>query len=236
MRLDGSCIILTGAAGNLGAAVALELAQRGAKLVCADRSVDGLAALAARLPQTAETIHVPGLDLTKFEDAAAMTKAALDRFGSVDGLVNTVGGFATGAVGTDALSGFDALFTLNAKVAFVTSAAVLPAMIARKRGRIVHIAALAGNIGTAGFAAYSASKAAVMRLVESIAAEHRTDGITANSILPSTIDTPQNRAAMPDADFSNWVTPAAIARVIAFLMSNDASAVTGAAIPVTGRG
>ena len=102
----------------------------------------------------------------------------------------------------DALSGFDTLLSLNAKATLVTSAAVLPAMIARKRGRIVHIAAAAGKRGTAGLAAYSASKAAVMRIVESIAAEHRADGITANSILPGTIDTPQNRAAMPDADFS----------------------------------
>jgi NAD(P)-dependent dehydrogenase (short-subunit alcohol dehydrogenase family) len=236
MRLDGSCIIIAGAAGNLGAAVAVELARRGARLVCADRSADGLAALAARLPQPAETLDMPGLDLTRFEDAAAMTSAALDRFGSVDGLVNTLGGFATGAVAADALSGFDTLLSLNAKATLVTSAAVLPAMIARRHGRIVHIAAAAGNRGTAGLAAYSASKAAVMRIVESIAAEHRADGITANSILPGTIDTPQNRAAMPDADFSNWVSPAAIARVIAFLVSDDAAAVTGAAIPVTGRG
>jgi NAD(P)-dependent dehydrogenase (short-subunit alcohol dehydrogenase family) len=236
MRLDGSCIIVTGAAGNLGSAVAVELVRRGAKLVCADRSAEGLAALAGRLPQRAETLELPGFDLTRLEDAATITGAALGRFGSIDGLVNTLGGFATGAVAADALSGFDMLLSLNAKAALVTSAAVLPAMIARKRGRIVHIAAAAGNRGTAGLAAYSASKAAVMRIVESIAAEHGADGITANSILPGTIDTPQNRAAMPNADFSNWVTPAAIARVIAFLVSDDAAAVTGAAIPVTGHG
>lgn len=235
MRLDGRCIIVTGAAGNLGAAVAVELAGRGARLVCTDRSADGLAALAARLPQPAECLELPGLDLSKFDDAAAMTNAAVARFGGVDGLVNTVGGFATGRVAVDALSRFDFLLDLNAKTALVTSAAVLPAMIARRRGRIVHIAAVAGHSGTAGMAAYSASKAAVMRIVESIAAEHRADGITANSILPSTIDTPQNRAAMPNADFSAWVSPAAIARVIAFLLTDDAAAVTGAAIPVTGR-
>jgi NAD(P)-dependent dehydrogenase (short-subunit alcohol dehydrogenase family) len=236
MQLESSCIIVSGAAGNLGAAVAVELTRRGARIVCADRSADGLSALAARLPKPAESLFIPGLDLTKFEDAAAMAKAALDRFGSLDGLVNTLGGFATGAVAVDALSGFDMLLSVNAKAALVTSAAVLPAMIARKRGRIVHVAAAAGNKGTAGLAAYSAAKAAVMRIVESIAAEHGADGITANSILPGTIDTPQNRAAMPDADFSKWVTPAAIARVIAFLVSDDAAAVTGAAIPVTGHG
>lgn len=236
MRPDGSCIIITGAAGNLGTAVAVELAARGAKIVCADRSADGLSMLGARLPQPAECLLIPGLDLTKFEDAATIAKAALDRFGSLDGLVNTLGGFKTGTVALDALSGFDMLVSLNAKAALVTSAAVLPAMIARKRGRIVHIAAAAGNRGSAGLAAYSASKAAVMRIVESIADEHRADGITANSVLPSTIDTPQNRAAMPNADFASWVSPAAIARVIAFLVSDDAAAVTGAAIPVTGRG
>lgn len=236
MRLDGSSIIVAGAAGNLGAAVALELARRGARLTCADRNPDGLAALAARLPPPAETIHVPGLDLTTFEDAAAMARAALDRFGTVDGLVNTVGGFANGVVAADVLSQFDALLGLNARTVLATSAAVLPAMIAHKKGRIVHIAATAGIAGTADLAAYSASKAAVMRIVESIAAERRADGITANCVLPGTIDTPQNRAAMPEADFSQWVTPAAIARVIALLVSDDAAAVTGAAIPVTGRG
>jgi NAD(P)-dependent dehydrogenase (short-subunit alcohol dehydrogenase family) len=236
MRLDDSCIIVTGAAGNLGAAVAVELAQRGAKLVCTDRSAERLSALAGRLAQTTEHLELATLDLSKLEDAAAMAQAALDRFGRIDGLVNTVGGFATGEVAVDALDRFDFLINLNAKTTLVTSAAVLPAMIARKHGRIVHIAAGIGNRGVAGLAAYSASKAAVMRIVESIAAEHDANGITANSILPSTIDTPQNRAAMPKADFSSWVTPAAIARVIAFLVSDDAAAVTGAAIPVTGHG
>jgi NAD(P)-dependent dehydrogenase (short-subunit alcohol dehydrogenase family) len=236
MRLDGSCIIVTGAAGNLGTAVAVELVGRGARLVCVDRSKEGLAALAARLPLPAETLNLPGLDLSAYEDAATMAKTALERFGAIDGLVNTIGGFATGRVAADALAGFDTLLNLNAKTTLVTSAAVLPAMIAAKQGRIVHVAAVAGNKGADGFAAYSASKAAVMRIVESIAAEHRADGITANTILPGTIDTPQNRAAMPDADFSTWVAPAAIARVIAFLVSDDAAAVTGASIPVTGRG
>ena len=235
VRSEDSCVIVTGAAGNLGAAVSIELAKRGVGLVCIDRSADGLAALAARLPKGIETLFLSNLDLSSAKDTATMANAALERFAGIDGLVNTVGGFATGAVAADAVKGFDALLNLNAKTALVTSAAVLPAMIARKRGHIVHVAAIAGKTGTAGLAAYSASKAAVMRIVESIAAEHRADGITANSILPSTIDTPQNRAAMPDADFSTWVSPAAIARVIAFLVSEDGAAVTGAAIPVTGR-
>jgi NAD(P)-dependent dehydrogenase (short-subunit alcohol dehydrogenase family) len=236
MQLGGSCIIVTGAAGNLGKAVALELAERGAKLVCVDRSNDGLAALSGRLPKATEFLVLPDLDPSTPAGAGAMAKAAVERFGGIDGLVNTVGGFAMSPVATDSVDGFDAMISLNAKTAFMTSAAVLPVMVARKKGRIIHIAATAGKKGTAGLAAYSASKAAVMRIVESIAAEHRVDGITANSILPSTIDTPQNRAAMPDADFSTWVTPMAIARVIAFLVSDDAAAVTGAAIPVTGRG
>jgi NAD(P)-dependent dehydrogenase (short-subunit alcohol dehydrogenase family) len=235
MQLQGLCIILTGAAGNLGGAVATELARRGARLVCVDRSAKGLAALATRLPPETEMLALDGLDLSTTAGAVAMAKSALERFGAIDGLVNTVGGFAAAPIDLNSVANFDAMVGLNARTVLTTSAAALPAMIDRKRGRIVHIAAMAGNAGTAGLSAYSASKAAVMRIVESLAAEHRADGITANCVLPSTIDTPQNRAAMPHADFTTWVTPAAIARVIAFLVSDDAAAVTGANLPVTGR-
>jgi NAD(P)-dependent dehydrogenase (short-subunit alcohol dehydrogenase family) len=235
MSLAGQCVIVTGAAGNLGAAVALELAGRRAGLVLVDRTVEALAAVEQRLPAGTQALSLPGLDLTKPDDAARMSAAALEKFGRIDALVNTIGGFRMGRVGEDALAGWDFLLNLNARAALVTSAAVLPAMLDRKAGRIVHVAAAAGHKGTAGLAAYSAAKAAVMRIVESLAEEHRDDGITANCILPGTIDTPQNRASMPDADFSAWVSPAGIARVIAFLVSADAAAVTGASIPVVGK-
>jgi NAD(P)-dependent dehydrogenase (short-subunit alcohol dehydrogenase family) len=126
------------------------------------------------------------------------------------------------------------MMLLNAKVAMVTSAVVLPAIVAAGGGSVVHISASPGLKAAAGQAAYAASKAAVIRLVEAIAAEHRKDRISANCILPGTIDTPQNRAAMPAAAPDLWIAPQAIAEVIAFLISPAGRLVTGAAIPVNG--
>ena len=234
MAMDNRVVIVTGAGGNLGAAVATELNRRGASLVCVDYAAKALEALETSLSPAAGLLTLSGLDLTKLEDAQKMVAAALDKFGRVDALVNTVGGFRMAPV-VDALDDWDFLMNINARAALATSAAVAPAMRERKFGRIVHIAAGAGNRGGAEMSVYSAAKAAVMRITESLAEELSADGVTANCILPGTIDTPQNRAAMPDADTSRWVPPSDIARVIAFLISDAAGAVTGAAIPVTRR-
>jgi NAD(P)-dependent dehydrogenase (short-subunit alcohol dehydrogenase family) len=236
MSLSGQCFIVTGAAGNLGSAVAAELAARGASLTLVDRTEQALAAIAAVLPDAARVLIQPGVDLTKPADVEKMVAASLARFGRLDGLVNTVGGFRMNRVTENAHADWDFLMDINARAALVVSAAVLPAMVARKSGRIVHIAAGAGLRGGAGMAAYSAAKSAVLRIAESLAEEHRADGITVNCLLPGTIDTPQNRAAMPGADTGDWVKPTAIARVIAMLLSADAGAITGAAIPVVGVG
>ena len=158
----------------------------------------------------------------------------MEKFGKVTALVNTVGGFRTGNVAVDALDQWDMMMLLNAKVAMVTSAAVLPSLLAAGYGSIVHIAAQPGLRAGAGQSAYAASKAAVIRLTESLAAEHRGDRIRANCILPGTIDTPQNRAAMPDAKPDTFVPPASIAELIAFLISPAGAVVTGGAIPATG--
>lgn len=229
-----TCVIVTGAAGNLGRATAARLAGEGINLVCVDRTTEALDALVQSLPSEAKVLTFAGADLSDPAVAQAMAEAAVDSFGGIDGLVNTVGGFATGPVDGDALDRWDLMMTLNARVALVTSIAVLPVMQAAGYGRIVHIAAAPGLKAGANQAAYAASKAAVLRLTESIALEHRRHRITANCILPGTIDTPQNRAAMPDAKVSDWVSPASIARLIAFLISPEAAVVTGAAIPATG--
>lgn len=229
-----TCMIVTGAAGNLGRATALRLAGQGLNLVCVDRTAEALNAMVQTLPANANVLTFSGADLSNPAVAQAMVEAATDSFGGVDGLINTVGGFATGPVNGDALDQWDLMLNLNARVALVTSIAVLPTMQAARYGRIVHIAAAPGLKAGANQAAYAASKAAVLRLTESIAAEHRGNRITANCILPGTIDTPQNRAAMPDAKVSDWVSPDAIARLIAFLVSSEAAVVTGAAIPATG--
>jgi NAD(P)-dependent dehydrogenase (short-subunit alcohol dehydrogenase family) len=227
-------VIVTGAAGNLGRAVVARLCAEGLAVVCVDRTQEGLAALIGTLPGDANVLACAASDLGDPAAGKAMVEAAVERFGGIDGLVNTVGGFATGRVETDAYAQWDMMMTLNARVALVTSIAVLPVMKAAGHGRIVHISAAPGLKAGAQQAAYAASKAAVLRLTESIAAEHRADGITANCILPGTIDTPQNRAAMPDAKTASWVAPAAIAQLIAFLVSAQGGVVTGGAIPATG--
>ncbi|MFP5076173.1 SDR family NAD(P)-dependent oxidoreductase [Rhizobium sp. YIM 134829] len=233
MQQEG-CVIVTGAAGNLGRATVGLLAAQGLRLFCVDRTREALDDLLRSLPADAEASPFVAQNLGDPLFAQAMADAAVTRYGGIDALVNTVGGFATGPVGSQTLDQWELMMTLNARVALLTSIAVLPVMQAAHYGRIVHIAAAPGLKAGANQAAYAASKAAVMRLTESLAAEHRRHRITANCILPGTIDTPQNRAAMPDAKVSDWVAPEAIARLIAFLISPQAAVVTGGAIPATG--
>jgi NAD(P)-dependent dehydrogenase (short-subunit alcohol dehydrogenase family) len=128
------------------------------------------------------------------------------------------------------------MLDLNARTAFVVSRAVIPGMRERGQGKIIHVASRAALKGSAKAAAYSASKSALIRLTESLAAELKRDGINVNCVLPGTIDTPQNRASMPKADRSRWVAPEAIADVILFLASDAARAIHGAALPVYGTG
>ncbi len=232
MMLENECIIVTGASGNLGSVVARVLAQNGARVICADRSAANFAAIADGMDPD-RFLMLGGRDLSNKADVDGVVAAGVARFGRVTGLVNTVGGFATGKVTEDALEQWDLMMLLNAKIALITSAAVLPALMDAGHGRIVHIAAQPGIKATAGQAAYAASKAAVIRLMETIAAEHRSHRITANCVLPGTIDTPVNRASMPNAKADIWITPQSIANLIAFLVSPAGAVVTGAAIPAT---
>jgi NAD(P)-dependent dehydrogenase (short-subunit alcohol dehydrogenase family) len=233
MPLREECIIVTGASGNLGSTVAGTLARKGARVACVDRA-ERQFDLAADGISPDRVFWIAGADVSDKRAMDEVVASVVARFGKVTGLVNTVGGFATGKVTAEALEQWDLMMLLNAKVALVTSAAVLPGMVERGHGRIVHIAAQPGIKAAAGQAAYAASKAAVIRLVESIAAEHRADRITANCILPGTIDTPVNRASMPNAKPDIFIPPAAIAEVIAFLVSPEGAVVTGAAVPATG--
>lgn len=233
MDLEDQTVIVTGASGNLGSAVVVHLLARGARVVAVDRGTppEGPAEAVGH----ARLLPLAGVDLSRKTDADAVVAAGLERFGRITALVNTVGGFRTGRVTEGALDQWDLMMTLNARVAMVTSAAVLPALVVAGRGSLVHIAASPGLKAGAGQAAYAASKAAVMRLVEAIAAEHRADRISANCILPGTIDTPQNRAAMPDTKPDVWISPDSIAALIGFLVSPAGAVVTGGAIPANGR-
>jgi NAD(P)-dependent dehydrogenase (short-subunit alcohol dehydrogenase family) len=154
----------------------------------------------------------------------------------VDALLNTVGAFRGGVpVTEEEPSTWEFLMSVNLRTTLLMSKAVLPAMFEQRRGRIINTVSRNALAGAAGSAAYGAAKAAVLRLSESLALEVRDSGITVNCLVPGTIDTPQNRAAMPDADHDRWVAPEAIADVAVFLASDAARAVSGAAIPVYGR-
>ncbi len=230
-----SVVIVTGAAGNAGSAAARLLAARGVTVVAVDRAVEPLQALVGALAGSGHIVEA-GVDLTDASACAAMAGRVLASTGRIDGLVHTVGTFRAAplAEADDAL--WDMMMTVNLKTTLNMARAVVPAMRKAGRGAIVSIAAGAALKAPSGLSAYAASKSAVIRLTESLADELKADGITVNTVMPSTIDTPQNRAAMPDADPSKWVTPDQVAEVMAFLVSPAASGVTGAAVPITGRG
>ena len=181
-------------------------------------------------------VLLPGIDLVDLDQARRCMDACAARCGGIDVLVNIAGGFAWQTLADGDVNTWERLFDMNLRTAVVATKAALPHLRARGAGRIVNIGAGAAARAAAGMGAYAASKAGVERLTESLAAELKDEGITVNAILPGTIDTPRNRADMPDADFSRWVAPEKIADVIAFLASDAATAVTGAAIRVTGRG
>ena len=232
-------VMVSGAAGNLGQAVAQAFHAAGANLVLLDRAPDRLPGLFPELADASEHLLIGSVDATDADSVEQAVKTALERWSRIDVLANAVGGYRAGKpVHETHLETWDLMLNLNARSAFVLSRAVVPHMLERGSGKIVHTAARAALKGGAKAAAYSASKSAVVRLVESLAAELRHKGITVNCVLPGTIDTPQNRqalAAMPNADPSRWVPPEAIANVMLFLASDAAWAVNGAAVPVYGR-
>jgi NAD(P)-dependent dehydrogenase (short-subunit alcohol dehydrogenase family) len=230
-------VIVTGAAGNLGSAVARAFQMAGAKLVLVDRAADRLPRLFPELVDSPNHFLATSVDLTNADAVETMMNETVKRFGRVDVLVNTAGGFRAGTpVHETPFETWDFMLNLNARTVFIASRAVIPHMQRQGSGKIVNVASRAALQGGAKMAAYSVSKSAVIRLTESMAAELKKDGINVNCILPSTIDTPQNRQAMPDANYSRWVKPEAIADVILFLASAAARAIQGAAIPVYGQG
>jgi NAD(P)-dependent dehydrogenase (short-subunit alcohol dehydrogenase family) len=234
LEFTGQVVIVTGATGNVGASVALALARLGATLVLTGTRHKELHELGARTGG-AKPLLVAGADTRTHEGATRIAAAAMTAFGRIDALVNTVGTFKTTNVVDGASRDWSALMDLNALPALLLSEAVLPHMRERGYGRIVNVSAGAGQRAFAGASVYAASKAAVLRITEAVSEENKSLGVTANCILPGTIDTPQNRAAMPQADPSRWVSVEEIAAVVAFLVSRDAGGITGAAIPVTGR-
>jgi NAD(P)-dependent dehydrogenase (short-subunit alcohol dehydrogenase family) len=234
---SGRAAIITGAVGNLGVATAKAFQRAGARTVLVDRSQGRLRHAYADLAESREHFLAGGVDLTDAASVSRMVEAARERFGRLDVLVNTVGGFRGGKpVHEDDLENWDFLFTINVRTTLHCCRAVIPHMLRAGRGKIVNVASRGALAGDGGFSAYSAAKSAVVRLTESLADELKQVGINANCVLPGTIDTPQNRQERPSADHGKWVEPAAVADVILFLASDAARAVNGAAVPVFGQG
>jgi NAD(P)-dependent dehydrogenase (short-subunit alcohol dehydrogenase family) len=235
-NLAEQVVLVTGASGNLGSAVARGFQAAGAQLVLADRAADRLPDLFPDLAASPQHMLCGAVDAIDPDSVQHWVDAAIARFGRLDVLANTIGGYRAGTPTHEtSLETWDFMMNLNARTAFIISRAVLPQMLRQGRGRIVHTAARAALAGTANHSAYNASKSVVMRLVESMAAEYKHLRVTVNCVLPGTIVTPQNRADMPNADWSKWVPPAAIADAFVFLASDAASYITGAALPVYGR-
>lgn len=243
--LSSRVFLVTGAAGNLGSAVVAALHAAGARVALVERNAAKGAAVLATLPAVTNSAGpevsvahhrvFSGVDLGNESAVNQLIADVVAHFGRLDGVAHTVGTWRGGQpVHETPLEDWAFLHDTNVRTTLLLARATAPRFIAQRRGGFVTVGARSGLQGDAGSAAYSATKAALLRLNESLAAELKTSGINVNCVLPSLIDTPQNRAAMPAADHSKWVEPAAIADVIAFLLSDAARAIHGAAIPVYG--
>ena len=225
--MQGKVIVVTGALGALGKVVAEVAQSRGARIA-------GIDYAPSQMPATPERIEIGGVDLSDAAQAMTAIEAAAKHFGRLDALINIAGGFAFETVGDGDITTWQRMYALNVLTALNASRAALPHLAASSAGRIVNIGAMGALQAGSGMGPYAASKAGVHRLTEALAGEWKGK-VTVNAVLPSIIDTKANRADMPKADFSKWVTPQELAEVILFLASDAASGVTGALIPVSGR-
>ncbi len=226
-------VVISGGTGALGQAMVLAFLGAGTR-VCVPYVVPAeQAALQARLaPAEAARVEMKPCDLADEAAVNAYVSDIAARHRRVDVLVNAVGGFAGGDLASTPMAEWNRMMTLNLTTAVVGCRAVLPEMTRARWGRIVNIASRAVIPPQGGFIAYTVSKAAVITLTQALAQEVRAQGVTVNAVLPSTMDTPANRKAMPDADRSGWVSTESVAQVVAFLASDAAGAVTGAAVTV----
>lgn len=233
METKSRTIVIAGGTGALGGSVARAFLATGARVIATYVKQAEFDALAK---QAGEGLIGASLDVTNEAAAAKFVAETESKYGAIDTLVIAVGGYAGGKQlwETD-LATYELMLNLNLRAAFVMTRAVLPGMIRQNRGAIVNVASKAGYGHAAGAAMYAASKAGVMALFDSLAEEVKPYNINVNSIVPSIMDTPANRRAMPKADFDVWPKTDDIAKVIVYLCSEDARVIHGAAVPVYGR-
>jgi NAD(P)-dependent dehydrogenase (short-subunit alcohol dehydrogenase family) len=229
VNLSGKKIVVTGAFGILGAAVSSAIKSGGGRVACVDF------VQASRAPaECSECILIGGVDLSSPTAANQSIQSASSQLGGLDGIVNVAGGFRWQKIAEGDLATWDLMFNINVRTALNATRAAIP-LLRTPGGRVVNIGAMGAIKAATGMGAYAASKAGVAKLTEALADELKDGGVTVNAVLPSIIDTPVNRADMPTADFGRWVKPEQIADLIVFLLSEQASAITGALIPISGR-
>ena len=231
MASDNRTVIVTGAAGNLGKGVADAFEKQGANLVLVDLERESLEKV---FGAENERRSFAAANLMDAAGATSVAQAALARYGRIDVLCNIAGGFRMGeAVHETSDENWNFLFDINSRTVLHAVRAVVPHMVAAGAGKIVNVGAFAAQRGAAQMGAYTASKSVVIRMTEAMAAELREKNINVNCVLPTIIDTPENRASMPKANPAKWIAPGDLANVIVFLASDGARAVHGAAVPVT---
>jgi NAD(P)-dependent dehydrogenase (short-subunit alcohol dehydrogenase family) len=223
MRADGNVVLIAGGSGALGQTVVPSFVAAGARVIMVDRHPPSV--------QTGGRTDMKA-DVTDEADVRRLVDEVIRTAGRIDALINLVGGFTIGRVVETNASLWHRMLTMNLTAAFLLSKAVLPHMLERRTGRIVHVAARAAIEPFPGAAAYIVSKSGLVALIRALSLELAGSGVTVNGVLPMTIDTPANRSSMPDADPSKWVRPESIAQTLIFLSSEEASQINGALIPI----
>ena len=239
MKSDGAArnvVLVAGGTGGLGRAVSLAFLEEGARVIVTYRKREELDTLKNLAGDKDSQLEGYDVDVTNEADVSKLVEGIVARHGRLDAMVNTVGGYAGGVklweLNTKV---FDRMLALNLRSGYVLSRAAVRVMLKQDSGAIVNIAAKAAIDHGGGTAAYAASKAAAVAMMDSLAEDLKGTGIRVNSVLPSIIDTEANRKAMPKADFAKWPKPEDIARVIVFLCGDDAKVIHGAAVPVFGN-
>ena len=244
-RFLGKSVLVAGGTGGLGRAVSLAFLNEGAAVHVTYRSEEEFSSLQSAAGQSTQSsglkeapvlfkvdpLYGHRADLTNEQQAITL----LEKFARLDVLINTIGAYAGGTpLWKTGLDVYDRMMSANVRPGFVLARAVVPLMLAQKSGVIINISSRAAVDHAAGASAYAASKAAAVAMMDSLAADLHGTGVRVNTVLPSIIDTPANRAAMPDADFSKWPKPEEIANVILLLAGDESRLIHGASIPVYG--
>ncbi len=232
---EGKVVLITGGTGGLGQEVSLAFLKSNAIAAMTYVADKAIPQLESKLGDLMKKVTLIKADISDEQQIAKTVSDVIKKYGRIDILVNLVGGYLGGKKVTEMTEKeWDLMMNINLKTAFLVSKHVVAQMVRQNSGKVIHVAARLGLKGISDNSAYGASKSGLIRLVESLSDEVKGNNINVNCIMPSIIDTGANRKDMPGADFSKWVKPSEIARVMLFLASDDSRPIHGAAIPVYG--